>query len=859
MVVSGGSEASAPAVSVPPAAGDRIGRVSSVGPWPGVVGSDPPLGSPAVADQAVAEVSNAVVGLIDSLRTLLSGLPSNPLSDFISGALYLVRRTLKPVGAGVGLFGSVACVGSGDCSGQDLSGADLSGRILASLNFAGAVLNGVDFSGSDLSGADLSLAKLRQADLTDANLRDANLFGADLVGADLDGVTNFATATLTNADLSGQILLRLNLSGKDLSGTDFSGAILNGTDLSGTDLRQAGFAGAGLVGVNFSGVDLTGANLGHADLSDVIWGGTPCPDGVDCSPGGQAAAAGTGGGGVDPLLTGSLDQGLTGSDPSIATNTAFSYQDAILAGRFSELAYKWREENFAKIVEATGWQGIRVSDAALGPGGFSPAGGGYGVIGTQDGSGVQSYAFAGTRVDGGEAGDGTMQFVFAVEGSNACGLNCLLGFPSGDEEYQDWDANVRQYGWSRYYASLQPLMAEVLRRMIYFQNSGWKTQLIITGHSLGGATAMIAYADLLAPKGDLYPTGQTDVLANGKRIWDKIGDWTPATMKAVQDVTTVYTFGAPSPLIEPLKEPGGLKAAIKKIANVIDLYDYLRGIQTVRNDALPEPFRSGTAARIFQFEHQGDTIVRWTNKRDDVTGQTAYVPVTIEYADDVVATLGSRDPGYVFGIKLRPDVQQGYAGGDAEAQGTFGLSAATHGIELYNESLIRLVTWDALLANSAPVESVVGSLTSGGSGSDGRNDVFRAMVPSPADNVGKRGNDWYAPAAGYSYLIDGGSGNDLYALYYKDNLNVTIDGFYQSGTDGVIFYGMTKESDIDVQVKRTGVILDVTYTSTAGKSVTTLQIENWGRWAPTDVFSTANVDGRLTLVRLGNVMVGPVS
>ena len=87
----------------------------------------------------------------------------------------------------------------------------------------------------------------------------------------------------------------------------------------------------------------------------------------------------------------------------------------------------------------------------------------------------------------------------------------------------------------------------------------------------------------------------------------------------------------------------------------------------------------------------------------------------------------------------------------------------------------------------------------------------------------------------------------------------TIDGFYQSGTDGVIFYGMTKESDIDVQVKRTGVILDVTYTSTAGKSVTTLQIENWGRWAPTDVFSTANVDGRLTLVRLGNVMVGPVS
>jgi dienelactone hydrolase len=210
----------------------------------------------------------------------------------------------------------------------------------------------------------------------------------------------------------------------------------------------------------------------------------------------------------------------------IEDNLSFSYSEALLASVFAELAYNHRNADaFSRRLGEMGWQGITPS--ALGANGFSTSSGGYGV---RDGLTMQSYAFAGTR----KAADGTEQFVLAFEGSN-----------SPIDEPADWLVNVGAYGWSRYYASLQPLIKEVISQILALQQAGTKTQLILTGHSLGGAAAMVALADLLAPAGNLWP-GSDAVLAAGQRLWDNVSGWNDATRKALLDATSLYSFGAPS-------------------------------------------------------------------------------------------------------------------------------------------------------------------------------------------------------------------------------------------------------------------------------------------------------------------------
>lgn len=81
---------------------------------------------------------------------------------------------------------------------------------------------------------------------------------------------------------------------------------------------------------------------------------------------------------------------------------------------------------------------------------------------------------------------------------------------------------------------------------------------------------------------------------------------------------------------------------------------------------------------------------------------------------------------------------------------------------------------------------------------------------------------------------------------------MTIDGRVQSGTDAVIFHRLLPKTETDVRVEGR----DVTYTSKQGKTQTTLQIQNWDRWAPSDVYSSESLS---SLVRLPNVTIGPKS
>ena len=127
---------------------------------------------------------------------------------------------------------------------------------------------------------------IRDTDFSNADMRDAVFFTREIVDT-----------TFANADLSG---LQSNMSGMDWRTVDLSGANLRGaflaeanefidSDLTGVDftnaeLRTVFFMDASLVSAVLAGADLShgsllGSDLTDADLTDVTWNNTTCPDG----------------------------------------------------------------------------------------------------------------------------------------------------------------------------------------------------------------------------------------------------------------------------------------------------------------------------------------------------------------------------------------------------------------------------------------------------------------------------------------------------------------------------------------------------------------------------------------------------
>jgi uncharacterized protein YjbI with pentapeptide repeats len=260
-----------------------------------------PLATPT---QTVTTLAFAVERFLDGVGQWLAGLPGGPLTELLSGGLWLIRRTLFPVGDGVGQWGTAACVATKDCSGQNLTGADLARQNLTEVNFTGATLRQANLTAATLINANLESADLYQANLTDADLtgaqlrdaslrsvtlRGANLTGTDLskrkiatdIGIDLTGVnltgaklykTNLSDVTLTGANLTNVDLTsttfntRTRLSGTNFTGANLSGKNLSGYDLTGTTLTNTNLAGANLAGADFTDADLTGADFSNADL-----------------------------------------------------------------------------------------------------------------------------------------------------------------------------------------------------------------------------------------------------------------------------------------------------------------------------------------------------------------------------------------------------------------------------------------------------------------------------------------------------------------------------------------------------------------------------------------------------------------
>ena len=157
---------------------------------------------------------------------------------------------------------------------------------------------------------------------------------------------------------------------------------------------------------------------------------------------------------------------------------------------------------------------------------------------------ANAYGFAAKSI----ATDGSVNFILSFEGSNP-----------PFEAPADWGTtNLSEYGWSNYYASLMPLMTEVVNQALIEKTTNHRdVDIIFTGHSLGGAAASVAFADLFLPSNQDFWVEEHAPLKIGSRIYAQSTlPWTDEQIRSLVDDTTVYTFGAPSFLIEPTKFDG---------------------------------------------------------------------------------------------------------------------------------------------------------------------------------------------------------------------------------------------------------------------------------------------------------------
>ncbi|MBT6432699.1 MAG: pentapeptide repeat-containing protein [Deltaproteobacteria bacterium] len=134
--------------------------------------------------------------------------------------------------------------------------------------------------------SDLREADFRQADLSghvvffNANAEDSNFSEANLSNAALH-FSQFKRAKLEYIDLSGADLPGVSLVASNLERAQLRNINCLGCDFTGAQLQDSDFHGAVLRGSNMSYTDLRGANLSRADVTQILWHQTLCPDGSE--------------------------------------------------------------------------------------------------------------------------------------------------------------------------------------------------------------------------------------------------------------------------------------------------------------------------------------------------------------------------------------------------------------------------------------------------------------------------------------------------------------------------------------------------------------------------------------------------
>ena len=419
---------------------------------------------------------------------------------------------------------------------------------------------------------------------------------------------------------------------------------------------------------------------------------------------------------------------VTPGNDQLAANPDFNYADALQAVRFAQAAYDDKTP-LTTLLAQLGWSPMALSSSRL--------------------EVSHAYAFAGRREDA----QGGVQFALAFEGSNS---------PLDLVQFRDWThANLLRYGWSDYYAALQPLMARVLREALTARDQGQDVELLIAGHSLGGAAASVALADLfLPPQGPLWPDSAAPLQAKA-RIYNhpELAGWTPEQIRSLLPETQAYVFGAPSFLIDPNKFDalGWLKFGLNLInpAGVLDFFLNLgkNVAEVVIVNEARQPNLTGIEAQLFQLEHRTSEALLGVG------------------ALDPVAALGSRQAGTTVALNLDDAAYKAYGNNPL----------SLHSIDHYAQTLMRVVAGEPVLRAQDPfIDSSL--LLPRFSNGTPRSDLI-VDVPKAA---GLDGHDLLLARSPGSYTLNGGAGQDVYVIAGY-GVQATIGGPADEGIDHLYF------------------------------------------------------------------------
>lgn len=425
--------------------------------------------------------------------------------------------------------------------------------------------------------------------------------------------------------------------------------------------------------------------------------------------------------------SGSVASAPAGDLPATYGSTAdltFSYRDALIGALFANQAYE-AEAGFARWLEPLGWTPIDRNSPQT------------------------SYLKA----------DNAVAIAARHDAVNAPVTQFIISF-KGTDSLADWGNNLMRFGWTNYYKALMPLMARVIDAALLAEQEGRTIELLITGHSLGGAVATLALADLVVDPTQDFWRIEDAPLSKSERIFANpliAAKWTVPQIASLADKSHVYTFGAPSFLIDPNKL-GSLPDHLIGLSP-LELFGRLDEIVkhalTVRDAQLPELDRY--AERAFQFEHVNSDP--WS-------------------ADDTVAQLGDRDPGTVLTIDLDKEVYRRYG---SEPFGLFKVTTPIdlHGMDAYIESLARAVSDSKVVKPDSPAIGASPLLPKPSSAT-----VFNDMLHGSRID-GLAGNDILMADAAQNFHFDGGAGDDIY-LVSRFGAHVVIDAQI-AGLDSLYF------------------------------------------------------------------------